>query len=404
MIFFDKRKVLLISYDWPPKGSVGMLRMVKFARHLVMSGYDVSVITKDDSNSGTIYWDVEEPALEKVKTYRIAPANGISFFDRVKKRIQPQFEIDWYRAVEGRLEALMEKIDCDVVISSSPPESTHVIAAMIKERYKKKWIADLRDLWSQDHYRNFNYLRRALLFREEKNVLKKADCILTVSQAWERFLKTHYGERVKFIPNGYDEEYFSRIPRETSAKFTVSYLGKINSAHQDISLFLAAIEEIVKSSKIPGGKIEVNFYVSGYGKPDIAGLASKYGLSGVVKEFAPVPLSRAFRIMKNSSVLLLVGWKGLSADGWRPQKLYEYMGSGTPVLLVNGVENKELAEVLAATGSGSMVNSRADIIDKICGYYSDFVSGTPHAGFRATGRLAEYTASRITDELCRLIG
>jgi glycosyltransferase involved in cell wall biosynthesis len=342
--------------------------------------------------------------LEKIRVCKVAPGKRISVLDRVRKRFQPQLEIDWYRAVEGRIDELMAGIDCDVVISSSPPEGAHLIGALIKERFNKKWIADLRDLWSEDHYRSFGSLRRAILFREEKKVLGKADNIITVSKGWALDLGKIYGGRVTCIPNGYDEEYFDRISRETDTKFTISYLGKLNASHQDIAPFLEAVGEIIKGAGVSRDRFGVNFYVSGYGKPDITAFASKHDLSGVVKESGPVSLRTAFRIMKNSSLLLLVGWNGLSASGWRPQKLYEYMGSGTPVLLVNGAENKELAEVLAATGCGNTAFGKEDIKNKICGYYEAFISGKRDDGSRDKERLAEYTASRITEKLCRIIG
>lgn len=381
-----------------------MLRMVKFAKYLVKSGYNVSVITKDDSRTGTISWDIEEPVLDNVRVYRIAPASGISLLDRVNTKLQPQFEIEWYRAVEYRLEELIKEIDFDVIISSSPPESAHLIAAAIKKRANKRWIADLRDLWSRDHYRNLDFLRRSILFWKERSTLNKADLILTVSKTWAGFLRKQYGERVVFLPNGYDKEYFDRIPREVPAKFTISYLGKLNSRHQDIAPFLAAIGKTVKDGRIPKDSLEVNFYVSGYGKPDIAGFALKHGLSEVVKEFGPVPLSRAFHIMKSSSLLLLVGWRGMSARGWRPQKLYEYMGSGTPVLLVNGACNEELAEVVAGTKSGNMANDITGIEEEIMRRYKDYTDRKISDEFQDKDRLAEYSVSAITKELCRLIG
>lgn len=398
------KQVLLVSYDWPPKGSVGMIRMVKFAKYLTRSGYGVSVITMENSPRGTVSWDIDEPELEKVSVHRVAPPGEISFFDNLRNRIHPQLEVEWYRAVEKVLDDLMSRIGCDVVISSSPPESSHLIAALIKRRFGKMWIADLRDLWSDDHYRSLGPVRRMLISKAEKDTLKNADRILTVSESWVGLLEKRYGKRVKFIPNGYDEEYFDRIPLEVPGKFTISYLGKLNAGHQDISAFMAAIEEIVDRGSIPREKFEANFYISGYGKPDIAALASKRGLSDVIRESGPVSLYNALKIMKNSSLLLVVGWSGLSAAGWRPQKIYEYMGSGTRVLLVNGSENKELVKVISETGIGRMANDKELIREEILRIYSDFMGRRYDNGGRDSGRLKEYSVSCITRQLCQLIG
>lgn len=396
-------KILMISYGWPPKGSVGMLRMVKFAKYLVKYGYGVSVLTKDEADAGIISWDLDEPALKSIRVIRVAPPERLSFLDRINALLQPQLEIGWQRAVEKKLDKILDEIEFDVIISSSPPESAHIIASMIKERTGKKWIADLRDLWSRDHYRNLDFIRRSISARSERDTLRTADSILTVSQNWASSLKKQYGDRVVFMSNGYDEEYFDHIERQEPLKFTVSYLGKLNASHQDVSGFLAAVGNIVKDGRIPKEKIAIDFYVSGYGRPDITGLAAERGLSDVVREFGPVSLNTAYRIMKNSSLLLLVGWKGLSAGGWRPQKLYEYMGSGTPALLVNGESNEELAEVVASTGSGSVANDETGIEERMLGYYKDFTAGKRDIS-KDKSRLSEYSVSGITRKLCDLIG
>lgn len=398
------KKILMISYDWPPRGSVGMIRPARFAKYLLKMGYDVSVLTKDVSGEGNIYWDIEEPILDKVKVFKVAPVKRNSFSNYVKEKLyRSQFKADWFCAVRNRINTLLKDIKPDVVISSSPPEGTHLIAAMIKEKLNKPWIADLRDLWSRDHYRNFGLLQRSVLDLYEKSVLNKADIIMTVSETWADFLKKRYGGRVRVVTNGYDNEYFERIPYKAKNKFTISYLGKLNALHQDISAFLDALKDVIENGKISGDRLEVNFYVSGYGKPDIKKSALKRGLWGIVNEYNPVPLSKALAIMKNSSLLLLVGWKGLSSEGWRPQKVYEYLGSGTPIFLVNGKDNKELIKMVHSTQIGSVAKDISDIEREITRHYNNFISQKQNKIDECKGIFNEYNASNITAKLCQLI-
>ena len=394
------KKILLVSYDWVPLGSVGMLRMLKFAKQLTKLGYGVSVLTRSESSKGSVSWDIDEPALQKIAVHKISPDVKMSFFRYLRHRVYSQLELDWYYAVLEKLNELLERIDFDIVISSSPPESAHLIAAKIKERKDVFWIADMRDLWSEDHYRNFGSLRKALFACEEKAVLSRADAITTVSGIWAGRLREQYGDKVSVITNGYDGEYFDKIPAKPKDKFIISYLGKLNSAHQNVGDFLIAVKELLDGGIMPKEKIESNFYITGYGKPDISALASSMGLSGVVREFDPVPFGTALDIMKNSSLLLLVGWKGNSSAGWRPQKVYEYLGSGNPIMLINGTENTELISILAPSKINVLADSVSDIKRGILKHYAEFKDGSKIAPAVAP---TEYSIDRITKELCKII-
>jgi len=288
------------------------------------------------------------------------------------------------------------------VLSSSPPESSHLIGSWLRERLGKPWIADLRDLWSHDHYRSFNALRRIPLKLREKGALKNADRIITVSNKWSEFLRKEYGDRVSAITNSFDEEQHNVVKRVGQDKFRITYLGKLNSKHQDITFFLEAVKELVEENKIAKGRFEANFYISGYDKPDIAGMANTRGLEGMVKEHKPIPFKNAIEEMKNSGLLLLVGWQGLSAGGWRPQKVYEYMGSGAPILLINSSENKELREVLLFTKSGSIADNLLSIKMEISRYYNNFIAKTP-GEISQNKDVCEYSAFNVTKKLCGLI-
>lgn len=394
------KKILLISYDWVPCGSVGMLRMLKFAKHLTKLGYGVSVLTKDDSERGSVSWDIDEPALQKITVYKVSPSVKMSFLKYLWHRLNSQFELDWFYGVEDKLEELLNKIDFDVIISSSPPESAHMIASKIKEKKKVLWIADMRDLWSDDHYRDFDIFRKAVTAVKEKNVLGRADVIITVSETWAGLLRSRYGDKVSVVTNGYDPDYLDRIAIRPKDKLIISYLGKLNSAHQDVKDLLTAIKELLDDGSIPKGSIEADFYITGYGKPDINGLAASMGLNGVVREFGTVPFGKALDIMKNSSLLLLIGWKGKSSAGWRPQKVYEYLGSGNFIMLVNGAENRELRAVLASYKNNITADSVADIKKGILKSYAEFKSGGRIVTRAAP---AEYSMDNVTGQLCKII-
>ena len=396
--------ILMISYAWPPRGSVGMIRTTRFAKYLIRFGHSVTVVTEGEPSGNLLRWDMDEAELGKAKVYKVSSRRNRSLFCRMRNRINPQLEMDWFRSVNAALGDFLKDGNYDVIISSSPPESSHLIARRIKQKIKKPWIADLRDLWSHDHYRGFGFFRRkALSLVEEKPVLKEADRIVTVSEGWADFLKKDYGGRVRVITNGFDEDWFKNRNRAARSKFRISYLGKLNGFHQDISVFLKAVKDALNREDISGEKFEVNFYISGYGKPNIKEMVERTHLAGIVNERKSVSLSKAVDIMQNSDLLLLVGWEGLSAGAWRPRKLYEYLGSRTPMLLVNGCENTELAGILRSTRSGTVANNISDIRNEVARYYNDFMLDKPHKLDEKKDSLNEYTAFNVTKKLCSLI-
>ncbi|MCQ9207437.1 MAG: glycosyltransferase family 4 protein [Omnitrophica bacterium] len=391
------KNILMISYAWPPVGSVGMIRMAKFAKYLIRSGYGITVLTKD-APQGKVVWDLKEPELDKVKIYRVPASRKNS----VKDRINPQLEIAWFHSVKKRLNTLRKNIKCDVIISSSPPESAHLIACELKKILKKPWIADLRDLWSQDHYRSFGPIRRKPLEWEEKKILKQADRIVTVSDEWGKSLGRDYGDRVHVITNAFDTEWYKDPVPPKKGKFRISYLGKLNGNHQNIIPFLNDVKHNAQTKNIPKEGLRIDFYVYGYGKPDIRKMAAEYNLEKIVYEHEPVSLSEAIDIMKSSHLLLLVGWKGMSSQGWRPQKVYEYIGSGTPIVLINGEENTELSDLIRSTPSG-IVAGPIGPYKPIRDYYNKHTTEKTGKIEDCESTLAGYKAENTTGKLMSLI-
>jgi len=287
-------------------------------------------------------------------------------------KVRPSFEAEWFYAVKDEISRIAEKTDFDVILSSSPPESAHMVAAMLKDLTAKPWIADLRDLWADDHYRNLDAARKCVAALTEKKVLGRADAIVTVSETWARRLGERYKDKVRVVTNSFDPDFFaSAEPGKGGGVFSVSYLGKLNGRHQDVKVFLEGVRDFIREPGVAAGSVEVNFYVSGYNKPDIAEIAADYGLSGIVKEREFVPVKDSFGVMSGSDLLVIFGWKGVSSKGWRPEKIYEYMGSGTPVLLVGGSENPELAGLIRETGIGAAADGAGGVCRALAAGYKN---------------------------------
>jgi len=248
------KNILIISYDCDifSASPVGAIRVMRFAKYLTRFGCKITIITRKPPRNERIKKDAD---LAKINFIKV-PLIESSFIAKTKAfmsdRLNPQLEMAWYQAARYQIETqgVLSGIDADIVLSSSPPESSHLIGSWLRERLGKPWIADLRDLWSHDHYRSFNALRRIPLKLREKGALKNADRIITVSNKWSEFLRKEYGDRVSAITNSFDEEQHNVVKRVGQDKFRITYLGKLNSKHQDITFFLEAVKELVEENKI----------------------------------------------------------------------------------------------------------------------------------------------------------
>lgn len=395
------KNILYITYDWLPGGSVGVIRTARFVKYLARRGYNVTVMSGHRNGHASILWDLDEPVLNDIKVIKVKNERNYYGIDRLIDEFCPQFEWAFYNDAVSGLRQLIWGTDFDCVISSSPPEGVHAIAAALRKLRHKPWIADLRDLWADDHYRGYNLIQKICVSNVEKRVLRQADKIITVSGSWAKELERKYPGRVSVVTNGFDEDY-SVAGNQIGSKFIISYMGKLNGRFQDAKELFSAIKDLCLENKVDRKNFHVNFYVSGYGKPDISELSSEFGISDVVSEYPPVSLSRSLEIMRESSMLLIVGWNGRSSAGWRPQKAYEYLGSGVPILVVNSGANTELNDFLSQTVVSRIAHTKTDIKDAILLSYREFMEGRLEI-VKPGPSLKEYTISNITGKLCAII-
>lgn len=397
-MIFKKRKVLLISYVWPPAEGVGVLRAMKFAKYLPEYGWQPMILTaKPESPASqsigeysfgskvfrTEYKDVigdikslfhaAVPAPERRSGAGVVRSAARVSIAREMISI-PDEQIGWYKfAVEEGVKIIKTE-GADLIFSTSPPETAHLIAKQLKRRYGIPWVADLRDLWAYDHFRPRHPLKKIILKMMEKNVLKDADAITTVSRPWAEKLRSSVRDmrdKIKVIENGYDEEDFSRIGYTKNDKLTISYTGKLHKEHQPIDGFFKALKELVREGRIARNKVTVKFYVFGYDRPDITCLARSYGLDDIVKEFERVSYDKSLEIQRSSDVLLFVQWQGEGGDGWYSAKLYDYIGARRPILAL-AERGGIVDELITKTSSGLICDSGHSLQEALSKLYSEY--------------------------------
>lgn len=237
------------------------------------------------------------------------------------------------------------------MISSSSPVTAHLIARALKHDYRIPWIADLRDLWSQNHNYTYSRLRRYFERRLEVRTLSRAAALVTVSRPWADRLKSlHHNEATYVITNGFDPAEVSSTPSELTAKFTLTYTGTVYRRRQHPGRLFAALRELVAGGALRPDDVEVRFY--GARAPWLEEEVRRYGLSGIVKQYGLISRQAARERQKESQLLLLFDWDDPGEKGIYPGKVFEYLAARRPILAIGGVEGNVVHQLLEEAGAG----------------------------------------------------
>lgn len=390
-------RLLLITFHYPPRPTIGSLRPGALAKYLPRLGWEVLVVTpkapagprppaaviETDYEDVIEKWKGKIPGSDPRKPLRSQPKVPItklgekSFLNRTvdfakSLLVYPENESGW----KSFALAAIEKIDIpvDVILSTAPPITTHLIAKEAKRKFNCPWIADFRDLWAT----NLDNPHEPILhFRDrwlEKECLRSADALVTVSGPWANRLRDLYPEKpVHVITNGFDPDDFGNKDFANRAMpgnlFSISYTGQLYQGRRDPALLFEVIHELIQEGILAREKLRISFYgpIEAWTQP----LIERYDLQGVVELCGVISRQEALRRQQESQILLLLGWANPQETGQHTGKLFEYFGSRRPILAVGGVRGV-LSETLEETGTGIHALSKPQLRQWLIEAYSEF--------------------------------
>ncbi len=263
----------------------------------------------------------------------------------------------WVRPSVRFLSEFLEENGINVIVTTGPPHSMHLIGYHLKKRNRAlKWIADFRDPWSEWGF--LDSLRVSKLVRNihrklERRVLVTADVVTTITPFYVKHFERLGGRNVQLLSNGFDDDDFQSLRIERGRKFVIRHVGIVNEKC-DPRPFFKAFEDLLRSNADFREYAEVEFI--GQVHEDVILFANRSEfLRTHVKFTNRVPHKALINLYGSSSVLLLVltGYK--DAEGYMPGKLYEYIATGLPILGV-GPETGDAAALLKETGNGEMID------------------------------------------------
>jgi glycosyltransferase involved in cell wall biosynthesis len=370
-------KILIITYYWPPSGGAGVQRWLKFTKYLPSSGWLPVVLTvkpefaaypfKDISLYGEIPLDVEIHRTKAINYFSLynkdqskIPHSGFasgsdkSRRNMISRFIRGNFFIPdprkgWNRYAFRKACELIKIENISHILTTSPPHSTQLIGLKLKRKFPHiKWVADLRDPWTDIYY--YDMFKPSLLARMadremEKNVLTKADTIITVGQTLAAILGSK-GEKIlhkiHVLPNGYDEEDFEGILPITPEQFTITYVGTLSPAYPVDGLI-----EAVKDIRVNNRPVSLKFVGT---VPEPIKELFPADEEGNHPEFIPYcEHPEAVRYMMESTMLLLIIPDHPSNKSILTGKIFEYLATGKPVLLL-GPADGDAAQLMVKCG------------------------------------------------------
>ena len=379
------KKVLIITYYWPPSGGAGVQRWLKFVKYLPKNGWQPIVYTPENGEMPSLDESLAKDVPEEVvvlKTPIWEPYNAYKKFVGVKKDekintgflteskkpkkteklavwIRGNFFIPdarkfWVKPSVKYLRKYLTENKVDAIISTGPPHSMHLIALQLKNEFKHiPWIADFRDPWTNiDFYKDLMLSKSADKKHQklEQAVLKNADVTLTIGKTLGAELLELGAKRVEVITNGFDKNDSQGVI-ELDEKISLAHIGSMTSTRNPEVLW-TALSELIKENPEFENKLEIKLV----GKVDVSVMQSleKYSLLPYLRKIDYLPHDEVIKDQQKSHVLLLLINDTPNSKGIVTGKLFEYMAAGRPILAI-GPTDGDVSEILNETQAGEIV-------------------------------------------------
>ena len=383
------KRVLIITYYWPPSGGSGVQRWLKMSKYLPENGWQPVIYTADDAE-----YPVEDASLEKdvapeaeiIRRPIVEPYTFYKKFLGIKKGEKvkagfinegakkkgwkenisvwlrgnffiPDARCWWIKPSVKYLSKYLKEHHIDAMISTGPPHSMHLIAKALHKKYNIPWVADFRDPWTDiDFYKDLKLTRCAdrKHHRLEKQVLTEATKVVTVGWDWARGLESHGAQDVEVITNGFDGSVTlnqTMTDKQPEGAFSMSHIGIIGAARNAV-VFWKALSELIENESF---KNDLRIKLIGQVDNSVVKTIKENGLENNVSIIPYIPHEKVIKEQEASQVLLLFINNSPNAKGILTGKIFEYMASGRPILAI-GPKDGDTAIMLGKTQSGIIID------------------------------------------------
>ncbi|MDA6070607.1 glycosyltransferase family 4 protein [Flavobacterium sp. AC] len=425
----EQKKLLIITYYFPPAGGPGVQRWLKFVKYLPEFGVQPIVYVPENPtypivDEGLVsqisdkvivlknkIWEPYQLAsvFSKNKTKKIS--SGIfphkkkqTFLDKTFLWIRgnlfiPDARVFWVKPSVTYLEKYIKENNIDTIVTSGPPHSLHLIGLELKEKLNVKWFADFRDPWTTIGYHKALRLSAYAAKKHktlESKVLNTADTIIVTSKTTKTEFQAITNKPISVITNGYDIENVEKQTLDT--KFTLAHIGSFLSDRNPEFLWECLVELL---REIESFKSHLEIKLIGAVSQEVLDSIAEFQLNDYLNLLGYVSHHEAIAHQKKSQVLLLIEINSEDTKSIIPGKLFEYMVSNRPIIAI-GPKGSDFADIITDTNTGVFFDysEKAKLKSVILDFYNQFLEGKLQAN--GVG-LQQYSRKNLTKQLAQLI-
>ena len=376
-------RLLVLTYYWPPSGGAGVQRCLKWVKYLGAFGVEPTVVTVDAAQATYPVLDasleaevpagvrvIRTPTSEPFESYkkltgRAVPYGGFAnegqpgLLQQALRFVRgnlfiPDPRRGWNRHALRAVEALLAAGETfDAVLTSSPPHSTQLIGLELQRRHGLRWLADMRDPWTDIYY--YNDLHHTppaawLDARYERRVLTRADAVLVTSPETERLFRAKVpglaAGKIHVLPNGYDAPDFRQPSQPPTDCFRITHTGTITGLYH-LDGLLGALAGC--AARHPGVPVRLRFV--GQVSAELRAQVSAAGLAGITEYLPFMPHAMSVAELLCATALLMAIPDVPRNRGILPGKIFEYLAANKPVLCV-GPAGSDADNLLQECGAG----------------------------------------------------
>lgn len=425
----SNKKVLIISYYWPPAGGPGVQRWLKFVKYLPEFGIepivycpenpnypimDESLVNEIPENITILKQPINEPyglanlfskgGAKKISTGVIPKEKKQSLIEKAMLYVRGNFFIpdarkNWVKPSVAFLSEYISDHQTETIITTGPPHSLHLIGLQLKARLGVKWLADFRDPWTTIGYHKALKLTDASKAKHkdlEHKVLNMADEIIVTSNHTKNEFEAKTKQPISVITNGYDSHNV-RV-EEKDIMFTLSHIGSLLSDRNPMVLWEVLSELINENDEFSKAfKLQLIGVVS----DDVVESIYQNGLKNHLDVLGYVSHEDAIKFQMKSQLLLLIEIDSEDTKAIIPGKVFEYLISETPILAI-GPKDADVEHIIKSTNTGTYYtyNQKTELKTQILAYFNAFKNESLKVN--AIG-LQPYSRKALTQKLSEIL-
>lgn len=423
------KKILIVTYYWPPAGGPGVQRWLKFVKYLPYFGYkpivyipdnpsypilDANLLDEVPEDVQIIREKIKEPyqlaqffaskKTKKISAGLIPAARKLTRVEKILLWIRgnlfiPDARVFWVKPSVKKLLQIIDEQNIQTVITSGPPHSLHLIGMALQKKANIRWIADFRDPWTTISYHQslrLSEFARKKHLKLEQEVLKNADQILVTSEVTKKEFLKKTRKPIHVITNGFDPIEINSI--ELDKSFSIAHIGTFLS-ERNPRIFWKTLKEICRENV--NFKNDFRLKLVGRVSQEILDTIAEFRLEKYVDNLGYVSHQEAIRIQQSAQVLLLVEIDSPQTRCIIPGKLFEYMNSKRPILAL-GPDGSDVESILKKTQSGTYFeyDQKEALKAQILALYEQFQQNNLKT--EPTG-LEKFTRKKLTEKLVKVL-